>query len=140
MKMEFNSNSFSASMSRGEAPTLPNAGRFVSSLLKDNKVIVLGVLALFIALLNLPYGLFTNFATEFVREVYASGVGYWLTVMLILSSVMILTSIALAVFATVIFATKEKRSLDILGFIFSILSYVVSACCIVLNIISISLF
>ena len=137
MKVEFNNGFISATMSDSDISSPTQSEKCISAFVRVNKAIILGAIALFIALVSLPFGLFINFSTELVCQIYASGVGYWLTVMLIFSLVTVSISISCAVFAIIIFARKEKTTYDTLGFFFSVISLAVSVSSIILNIVGI---
>ena len=117
MKIEFNTNALSANINGDECVSDSVGKELTGGLFKSNLPFFLGIIALVSSVINLPFGIFMLFVA---------------------SATIIAVSAACAVASIVLFAKAKKTSLDTLGLVLSILSFVISAICLVLNILGIT--
>ncbi len=136
MKAEFNGENFSANINSEFFLDKHQKNTLLETLWDTHRTIFLGIIAIFISLINLSYALFINIGIDFLREFYESKVGFWTTILFVFSIVMIVISLTCAVLSIISFAKREKSSFEVVGLIFSILSFAISTVCIILNILS----
>lgn len=138
MKIEFNTNALSANINGDECVSDSVGKELTGGLFKSNLPFFLGIIALVSSVINLPFGIFMNVGAELLRQVYEAGVPHWIFILFVASATIIAVSAACAVASIVLFAKAKKTSLDTLGLVLSILSFVISAICLVLNILGIT--
>ena len=137
MKMEFNTNGFSATMRDNNEEHSSQSNSF-PNLIKDKKSFLLGLAAIVISVFNLPFGLFMNFSTRLLEVILETGLMHWIIVLCVFSVLMIAVAILCGVLSIVSYTKSEKTSVDMLGLVLSIFSFAVGAVCLVLNIIGIT--
>lgn len=140
MRVEFNKNSFSANLC--EEPQMgiihlrPNEER----LMKNNKAMLFGILALFIAFVNLPFGIFMNFSTEFLTKIFNANVTHWVSYLFLISVSIFAASILCGVFSIVFFTKSQKKFSDAMGLTFSVFSFIISTTGLILSILGLCAF
>lgn len=133
MKVEFKQNGFSADMNCDFEPTPNDRGKEFKLPLKYSKALILGIIAVIISMANLPFGLFINLSADIMGVFLDRAITHWIIVLFILSVITLTVSVLCGVFSVISYARSKKRSLDNIGLILSILSFAVSATCLVLN-------
>ncbi len=132
MKVEFNSNGFTAEM---DSPTSPdnNSRHEKAASYNVPKPLVLGIASLVLALGNLPFGFFMNMSFELISEHVTAGVPTWLWTLLVFSGIFLLISAVCALFAIAAFFKSEKGVVRGLGVSLAIIAVLVICLCIYLN-------
>ena len=134
MKFESNGKNFSASMSSypdlERKNELDNAGNFI----KENKPFIFSVIAFGIAFANLIFGLFINLGSKILTNVFETDNYHLIVVMLVISLIMSVISVALGVFALAYYQKSSKESLNKVAVFVAILSFILSLSSIVLDI------
>lgn len=136
MKVEFDGTNFTASMNSDGFSHKSCIDKRMTMFWEKRKPLILGIIALFFSLVNLPYGLFATTAYDLMQDLLGASIGYWITVMFVFASVMLAISVTLAILSIVAFAKKSKDYTDIIGLTLSVLSFAVSVTCLVLNIVA----
>lgn len=140
MKVEFNENGFSAEMDY-EQPE-QNASLDIDAvaeklIIKNNGALIFGIVALAIAIGNLPFGLFMNLSTKILAQHLGNGLPHWVSVLFALSAVTLALSLTSGVLSVVCFAKSKKRMTDTTGLVLAIISFAMVCFCFVMNVLGI---
>ena len=135
MKVEFNGNGFSASIGGDDKDLAREEGNGLLDYFKREKALALGLIALFTALLSLPFGIYIELSLNLVNSVSQSSINSWTTVLLVLSISIAVASIALAVTTTFLFI-KQKTKNGKYGVAASCVAFGVAVFCLILNLIN----
>ena len=126
---EFNSNIDSISAKRHSVDF--EKGK---KLISENGSLIFGVISIVLATINLPFGLFMNLSTEFLSKLAGAGINHWISALFVITSIVIILSILCGVFSIVLFSKTKRTSLNCVGLALAIISFVVCAVCLGLNI------
>ena len=118
MKIEYNEASFSHERD--------GASR-IKDICKGQAPLLFGIAALVFALSLLPIGFFVNISLDIFGGVLAENVTHYTVIFLAVSALIAILSAVLAIFSLLLFKSSEKRTQDILGVIFSVISFCVCA-------------
>lgn len=132
MKMEFNTNSFSANMNgEREKNTIDNSG-YIKSLIKDNKPIFFAIVAFAVALANLPLGLIVNLSSEFFDGILKESAVHLTVLLVSVSAIISIISVLIGVFAIATYFSSQKSTKDKAGLSVSIFSLIINVLCLLL--------
>ena len=134
MEMNFNGKEFNSTINSNS--TNNNSLDFENGkkVLIKNIPFVLGIISFALSFINLPFGLFMNFSTSFLNNLIGKGITHWIFALFVITGVIITLSILCGVFAIILFAKTNKTTLNYIGFTISIISFVMCALCLGLNI------
>ena len=135
MRMEFNGGDFSSNMNFGAAEIDTEACKKGKHLIRENAGLILGILSFILALSNLLFGLFMNYSTEILSKFTEQGLEHWISVLFVITVIVALLSVLCGVLAVVFFAKSDKKISDCVGFAVAIISFVLCAVCLGLNIV-----
>ena len=152
MKVEFNGNGFSTNMG-GNNSTSNNghaqSEQVVREILEKKPIknflpLVLGIIALVIALVLIPFGLIATTATTsgtstFLFELFDLSQASFVMAYIFMILIVALISCTLGIIACVVYAKSDKKGVAMAGLAVSILSFVVVAMGMTYNIIAIVL-
>ena len=138
MKIEFNESEFNSSINSGSAEIHSADFERGKRLLSENGSFILGIFALALALSNIPFGLFMNLSTEILGKLTEHGLEHWIFVLFTVMSLVLLFSVLLGVFSIVLFARSDKKPLHCAGLVLAIISFVLCALCLALNIVGLT--
>ena len=134
MKVEFNGGDFNSNMNFGSAEIHTEVFERGRRVVSENASLLIGILSFLFALLNLPFGLFMNFSTEILSQITERGLGHWISVLFVITVILALLSVVCGVFAVILFAKSDKKIPHYAGLIIAIISFVLCAVCLGLNI------
>ena len=134
MKVEFNGGDFNSNMNFTSAEIHTEAFERGRRIISENAGLILGILSFILALSNLPFGLFMNFSTEILSKFTEQGLGHWISVLFVVTVIVALLSVLCGVFSVVLFAKSDKKSSHCAGLVVAIISFVLCAVCLGLNI------
>ena len=133
MRVEFNGTGFHAEMNQSEDARNSNS---VSPALffQNEKPLFFGLIALVVAMINLPFGIFMNLSTEAITKIFESSASQWIAVLCVISCVIICASITLGILSICYFSKSKKNSNDVVGLAVAIFSFAICVIGVVLNI------
>ena len=134
MEMNFNGNEFSASINSSSEKRHSIDFENGKKIINENGSIVFSVIALVLSLINLPFGLFMNLSTVFLRTLTDGSINHWISVLLVTTSIVITLSILCGVVSIVLFSKAKKTTSSCIGLALAIISFVLCAVCLGLNI------
>ncbi len=137
MRVDFNASGFSAEMDSPAASATLSLEKGGAAL-KAQRTLILGIIAFIISLGNLPFGLFMNMSTEILSHFVGVGLPHWVFVLFAFSAIMLAISILCGVFSIISFAKSKRQMTDAIGMAMSIISFVISCTCILLNIVGLT--
>ena len=137
MKIELNEHEFKSNINSSSIEKHNEHFEKGKRAVAENAGLILGMVSLALALFNLPFGLFMNFSTEILSKLTEHGLQHWIFALFIVTAVVILHSIICGVISVVLFVKSKKRISDCVGFIVSIVSFVLCMVCLALNIVGI---
>ena len=76
-----------------------------------------------------------NFSTELLRKITEEGINNWIAALFVITVIVALLSLVCGVFAVVLFAKSNKNLSHCAGLVISIISFVLCAVCLVLNVV-----
>ena len=96
-------------------------------MLSTSKVLLFGVIALFMAIIEIPLGIFVHTGAEFISVVWEKSFAYVMTVLTVLVSIPMAVSLIFAVFALIMYKASKRSMNDQIGLAAAILSTVIGA-------------
>lgn len=134
MRIEINGSEFNSSINSDntEVHTIDFQGG--RNFLNENSCFFVSIISFVLAILNLPFGLFMNFSTEFLSRFTEHGLEHWIFALFIAVAIVILLSVLCGTFSIVLFAKSNKKLLHCAGLVIAIISFVLCAVCLGLNI------
>ena len=96
-------------------------------MLSTSKVLLFGVIALFMAIIEIPLGIFVHTGAEFISVVWEKSFAYVMTVLTVLISIPMVVSLFLAIFSLIIYRSSKRSTYDHVGLAAAILSMVICA-------------
>lgn len=134
MKFESDERNFSLNINSFGESERKNEFESAGKLIKENKSLFLSIIAIAVALANLAFGLFINFSSRILTNVWESAENYhFIVVMLVIAVVMTVASVTLGILALVYYRKSEKSSLDKAAVFTAILSFVLSGAALSFN-------
>ena len=106
------------------------------SFLGESRGLLLGAIALIIAVIELPLGLFVHTSAEFISMFWEKNFAYVITVFSVLLSIPLIASLLLSACALFVYRTTEKNLYDRAGVVTAILSIILCAVDITLYVLS----
>ena len=135
MRVEFNSNGFSADMGN-RTPQNNYADEKLSLPIKLTPPITLGVLAFIVSLLSIPFALFSNICADIITEAVKANLSRWVILSSITSFFFIAISVCLAILGIVAYLKSNRSKGEAIGVILSIISLGASILCFAINFIA----
>lgn len=135
MKIEFNGGEFNSNANFDSEKMYNASFEKGKSIIRANGSLLLAILSFVLALLNLPFGLFMNFSTELLRKITEEGINNWIAALFVITVIVALLSLVCGVFAVALFAKSNKSLSHCAGLVISIISFVLCAVCLVLNVV-----
>lgn len=136
MKVEFHENGFHANINENENTSvcLRESSLMLKEGIKRSAPLLLAIFALVISVTLLPFGLFMNIGTDLFAELLGQSLTHWITVLLVISLIMIAVSVICGTFAIVLAVKSKKPGTAGIVVALSVLSFVICAICLILNI------
>ena len=132
MKMEFNTNNFSANMTgEKEKNTIDSTG-YIKSVINDNKPLFFAIIAFAVALANLPFGLIINLSSEFFGKILDENAVHLTVILVSVSAIISIISVLVGAFALVTYFSSKKSTKDKAGLFVSIFSFIINVLCLLL--------
>lgn len=137
MKIEFNGNGFNASMNSNDSKTYSVSLEKERRILRENGSLIAAIFSFILAISNLPFGLFINFSTEILSKITERGLEHWIFVLFVVTVIVVLLSVLCGIFSIVLFVKSDKSTSHCVGLAISIVSFVLCALCLGLNIVGV---
>lgn len=139
MRVDFNGNGFFAEMGSSQPqPTQPQENEIKIKGIKHVEVLTLGILAVIFALILVPMGIIVNLGVDALKIIQVSTTNY-VVMFAFIAIVLFALSMTLATIACLLHRKGEKNNISLIGFIMSIIAYVVGSIAIIYNILGIIL-
>lgn len=106
------------------------------TILRENKTLMIGMIAFICAIVNLLFGLFLNLSTDLLAYFAEHTATHWMVVLLMFSVVLFSFAVLSGIFSIIFYTKSKKTTLDAVGFTLSILSFVVGCSGLILNIVA----
>lgn len=132
MKMEFNSNNFSANMSLDSEPECRQGFCDVKAVIRDNKPLFFAIIAFAVALANLPFGLIINLSSEIIGEILNESAVHFTVLLVSISAIISVVSVSIGAFAVATYFGSKKSAKDKAGLFVSVFSFAVNVLCLLL--------
>lgn len=124
MKVEINDNNMNAEIGSNKTISSNSPNIEVIKQFNLETPIIFGIVAFITSVINLLIGLFVNFGTKTITGIIGEIPYYLVAVLVVFMVIMIVLSVIFGVFSVVFFAKSKKKTMDIMGFILAILSFV----------------
>ncbi len=134
MKIEFNGNGYNASMNSNDSKTYSVSLEKEKRILRENGRLITAIFSFIIAISNLSFGPSMNFSTEILSKITERGLEHWIFLLFIVTAIAVLLSVLCGIFSIVLFVTSDKSTSHCVGLAISIVSFVLCALCLGLNI------
>lgn len=134
MRVEFNGSGFSADMNDGNENFTCCQSDF-KNIITHNWPLVLGIFSLILSVINLPFGLFINLNKQIFKNANEVNLSYWMAILLVFSVVFVIVSILSGVFSILCYSKSCKKTTDVAGVLLSIVSFLVCATVITLDVV-----
>ena len=102
-----------------------NEEKIARKMLGTSKVLLFGVIALFMAIIEIPLGIFVHTGAEFISIVWGQSFAYVITVLTVLVSIPMVLSLFFAVLALIVYKASQRSMNDQIGLAAAILSTVI---------------
>ena len=110
-------------------------GRIPNLPFRNLGALLLGIIAIVFSIIELPLGLFINLSYDALNSALGITATHWVVVLFAISVIVAVLSIACGIISIVCYAKSAKQTVDIVGMVLSIISFVISTSCLVLNIV-----
>lgn len=138
MKVDFNGDGFFAQMENTQTDGNTPEQEVNLKGIKRIEVLFLGMLALIFALILVPLGIVVNVGVDMLKIIQVNTTDY--VIMFVFGAIILFAlSVALATIACYLHRKGEKNNISVIGFILSIMSYIVSSLAIIYNILGLIL-
>ena len=135
MKIEFEGSEFNTSINSSNQNASSTDLERGKKVLVENGSLILAAVSFILSIANLPFGLFMNFSTEILSKITDRGLEHWIFALFIVTAIVILLSVLCGVFSVVLFAKSNKKLSHCAGLVIAIISFVLCAVCLGLNIV-----
>ena len=102
MKIEWNENGFSASMNNEQSSMLQKEAPTGVTILRENKTLMVGMIAFICAIVNLLFGLFLNLSTDLLAYFAEHTATHWMVVLLMFSVVLFSFAVLSGIFSIMV--------------------------------------
>ncbi len=138
MKVDFDGNKFTASMSGFNESTKAkktDIGDLANDLRKKSSTLILGILAIIAAFALLPIGLIINACTDILYNVFGFGTLHYIFMICMIGILILVLSVMFSVICILSYNKRhEKATIDTVGFVLAITSFVISGISVIANI------
>ena len=135
MRVEFNNNGFSANMNSSYDHEQHHGEKISELPFRGFGVLLLGIIAIAFSVIELPLGLFINISYDALSSALGITAMHWAVVLFAISVIIAVMSVACGIIAIVCYSKSAKQTVDVVGMVLSIIAFIISTFCLILNIV-----